>query len=235
MKNNQSISVKNKTILAVSAHPDDIEFACGGTLFKIKEQWNDIYLIVATNGENGFKVNHKPKLQRIKIRTKEQQNAADILGIKKVFFLNYKDCYLRNTDKLRKEIAAIIKKVKPDIIFSFDPANRTYESVNLLHRDHREISEAVFDAVFAARNRYFLKGNPHFVKQFWFFGCSNPNNYENITSYINNKINLIAAHKSQYTDYNIMSNWVKTHLSNYSKKYKYSEKFRIVNITKPEL
>jgi LmbE family N-acetylglucosaminyl deacetylase len=225
--------MQNKVLLAVSAHPDDIEFSCGGTMFRFAEKGYDIYYIVATNGENGFKIGHKPKSERIKIRHKEQLNAAKLLGVKKVFFLNYKDCLLPNDNSLRKKIAMIIKKIKPEIVFSFDPANRSFESVNLLHRDHRAIAEAVFDAVFAARNRYMLPGTPHTVKQFWFFGCEKPTHFENITRYINKKISIIEAHHSQFSDHALMSNWVKTHLSQFTKKYKFSEKFRVVNITVP--
>ena len=223
----------NKVLLAVSAHPDDIEFSSGGTMLKFKKLGYEIYFIVATNGENGFKIGHRPKADRIKTRHKEQLKAAKILGVKKVFFLNYKDCYLKYTDKLREQIARIIKKVKPEIVFSFDPANKTFESVNLLHRDHRVIAEAAFDSVFAARNRYLLKGEPHAVQKFWFFGSDKPNYFENITGYINDKIKLIEAHRSQFSEHKSMSDWVKTHLSQYTKKYKYSEKFRIVNITQP--
>ncbi|KXK54958.1 MAG: lmbe family protein [Chlorobi bacterium OLB5] len=225
--------VKNKVILAISAHPDDIEFAAGGTLFNLNQMGCQIYLIVATNGENGFKIDHKPRSYRIKTRHKEQLKAAEILGIKKVFFLNYRDCSLKNDDILRKKIGLLIKKIKPEIIFAFDPSNRTFESVNLLHRDHRVIAEASFDAVFAARNRYLLPGEPHSVKQFWFFGCDRPNHYENITKYINKKIDLIKAHRSQFNEHESMEKWVKEHLSSYTNRYKYSEKFRIVNITQP--
>jgi LmbE family N-acetylglucosaminyl deacetylase len=223
----------NKVILAVSAHPDDIEFSVGGTMFKYKEKGYDIYFVVATNGENGFKIGHKPKSERIKIRHKEQLNAARLLGVKKVFFLNYRDCYLVNNDELRAKLAKIIKKVKPEIIFTFDPANRAYESINLNHRDHRAIGEAVFDAVFAARNRYMLPGDSCAVRYFYFFGPDKPNHFENITGYIGKKIKLIEAHRSQWDDRNTMERWVKEHLSNYTKKYKYSERFRIVEIKKP--
>jgi LmbE family N-acetylglucosaminyl deacetylase len=223
----------NKVLLAVSAHPDDIEFSSGGTMFKFKKLGYDIYFIVATNGENGFKIDHEPRAERVRTRHKEQLNAAKILGVKKVFFLNYKDCYLPYSDELREKIALIIKKVKPEVIFSFDPANKSFESVNLLHRDHRVIAEAAFDAVFAARNRYLLKGEPHAVRKFWFFGTDKPNYYENITGFIKDKIKLIEEHRSQFSDHKSMRDWVKTHLSQYTKKYKYSEKFRIVNITQP--
>jgi len=222
-----------KTLLAVSAHPDDIEFAAGGTMFKFKDDGYDIYLIVATNGENGFKISHKPKKERVEIRYKEQMKASKLLGVKKVFFLNYRDCYLRNDEELRDKIARIIKKVKPYIVFSFDPGNHRFESINLNHHDHRVIAEAAFDAVFAARNRYIMKGESHAVEKFYFYGTEKPNHYENITKYIDKKINLIKQHRSQYYDEESMAKWVKEHLSSYTKKYKFSERFRIVKIVQP--
>jgi len=223
----------NKTLLAISAHPDDIEFAVGGTMFRFKDAGYDIYLIVATNGENGFKIGHKPKKERVEIRYKEQMKAAKLLGVKQVFFLHYRDGYLKNDEKLRDKIAQIIKRVKPGIVFSFDPANHRFESINLNHRDHRALAEAAFDAVFAARNRYMLPGKPHAVEEFYFYAAEKPNHYENITKYINKKINLIKQHRSQYYDEESMAVWVKQHLSCYTKKYKFSERFRIVKIMQP--
>jgi len=223
----------NNIILAISAHPDDIEFACGGTMFKLKEKGNSIFLIVATNGENGFKIGHQPRKKRIKIRHDEQLKSARLLGIKKVYFLNYRDGYLAYTDKLRDQIAKIIKQVKPDLVITFDPANCSFESINLSHHDHRAIAEASFDAVFAARNRYLLAGKPHAVKTFYFYGTSKPNHFENITEYIDNKIDLIRTHRSQYHDEKSMKDWVKSHLSSYTKKFKYSEQFRVVEIKQP--
>jgi LmbE family N-acetylglucosaminyl deacetylase len=222
-----------KTLLAVSAHPDDIEFAAGGTMFKFMESGYDMYLIVATNGENGFKIGHKPKKERIKIRHMEQLKSAKLLGIKKVFFLNYRDGYLKYDEKLRDKIAGIIKKVKPAIVFSFDPGNHLFESINLNHHDHRAIAEAAFDAVFAARNRYMLPGWYHAVEEFYFYGAEKPNHYENITKFIDKKINLIKQHRSQYYDEVSMAKWVKDHLSSYTKKYKFSERFRVVKIMQP--
>lgn len=225
--------MSEKVILGIAAHPDDLEFSCGGSMIKFREQGYKIYFAVATNGENGFKLAHKSKKNRIKIRYNEQIKAAKILDVEKVFFLNYKDGLLSNTDGLRKKLAAIIKKVKPDIIMTFDPANLTFESVNVNHRDHRVIGEASFDAVFMARNRYMLPGESHAVSYFWFFACDKPNHFENISKYIYGKIELIKEHRSQFYDFNDMEQWVKLHLSSFTKKYKYSEKFRIVEIQIP--
>lgn len=231
---NHDISkLNNKIILAVSAHPDDVEFSCGGTLLKLHEKGFSIFMVVATNGENGFKIDHRSRSERIKTRRLEQAKAAEFLGAKRVFFLNNRDGFLKYTDQLRAELVRIIRLVKPEIIFSFDPSNKLYESINLHHRDHRVIAEVVFDAVFSARNRYMYRGKPHSVKYFYFFGCDRPNYYENITPYISKKIQLISFHRSQYYDKDSMSQWVKSYLSRHTPEYKYSEKFRIVKISQP--
>ncbi|MCX7877551.1 MAG: PIG-L family deacetylase [Ignavibacteria bacterium] len=223
----------NRRILAVSAHPDDIEFSSGGTLLKMTGKGYEVFLVVATNGENGFKIPSNNRKERIAVRKKEQMAAARYAGIKKVFFLGYKDGFLKYTDQLRERFVKIIRDVKPSIIFSFDPSNKIFESVNLHHRDHRVISEVVFDAVFAARNRYMYPGKTHSVDFFYFYGCDRPNYFENITSFIDKKIKFISFHRSQYYDLDSLSLWVKKNLSNWTKKYKYSEKFRIVKIKQP--
>ncbi len=222
--------MSSKKILAVGAHPDDIEFSCTGTMLKFKGKGYKIYYIVATNGENGFKRGYKSKSQRIKIRHREQLNAAKRLGAEKVFFLNYRDGFLPNNNELRQKIVKAIKKVKPEIIFTFDPANKSFDSINLNHRDHRNIAESVFDAVFAARNKYIYPGGSHAVSYFYFFGTDSGKHYENITNYINKKLEILKEHKSQFEDFETASEWVKNYVSKFTKKYKYSERFRVVKI-----
>jgi LmbE family N-acetylglucosaminyl deacetylase len=224
----KQINLKN--VLAVGAHPDDIEFSCTGLLMKLINQGYNAYYAVATNGESGFKIADKPKKQRIEIRRKEQISAAKKLGVKKVFFLGYKDGFLSNNDGLRAKLVKIIKTVKPEVIFSFDPANRTYENINLQHRDHRKIGKAVFDAVFAAKNRYMYPGKPHAVSYFYFFGSEMPNYFVNIDNYIEKKLDILKEHKSQFSDFDKVQKWVRTYLSGFSKKYKYSEAFRVIKI-----
>ena len=216
--------------MVIVAHPDDIEFSCTGLLMKLIERGYEAYYIVATNGENGFKVGSKPRKQRIAVRHKEQLNAANMLGVKKVFFLGYRDGFLANNNELRRKLVKIIKTVRPEIIFSFDPANRTYENINLQHRDHRNIGKAVFDAVFAAKNKYMYPGKPHKVGYFYFFGAEEPDYFENITGYIDKKLEILKEHKSQFSDFSKVEDWVKTFLSKFTGKYKYSEAFRVIKV-----
>ena len=169
--------LKRKTIVAVGAHPDDIEFGCPVTLSNYKEKGYDIYYIVATNGENGFKLKSLSGKERINIRKKEQLVAAKKVGVKEVHFLGFKDGFLDYNDSLREKLTLLFKEIKPEIVFSFDPANLDYDNINLNHRDHRNISMAVFDAVFAAKNDFIYPDNngKHRIEKIYFFGTNKPN------------------------------------------------------------
>ena len=220
-----------KSIIGFAAHPDDLEFTCTGTLNKMKKSGYEINYVIVTNGENGFKTKSKyePK-ERIEIRIREQLEVARKLGVNEVVFLEYSDGFLTYTEELRSQLVGIIKKYQPEIIFSFDPANRDYDNLNLFHRDHRVVSEAVFDACFAAKNKYMYPGEPHQIKKIYFYGSNSPNHFEDITKTIDFKLELLACHQSQFPDFLKISEFIKNTLSRETNKYEYSEAFRIMEI-----
>lgn len=218
-----------KTLLVVSAHPDDMEFGCSGTAYKLIKKGYEAILVVATNGESGFKQAHKPRGQRIKIREEEQKKAAKILEFKEVLFLHEKDGHLENSLSFRKKLVGLIKKYKPSLVFTFDPANRDFSSLNLNHKDHRAVGEAVFDSVFAAKNKFLFSGEPHKVDSLFFFGSNNPNHKEDITKFVDIKIEALRQHKSQFPDFSKIEKFVKEYLLDKSGKG-YFEKFRVIEI-----
>lgn len=221
--------MKTKTLLVVSAHPDDMEFGCSGTVYKLIKKGYEAILVVATNGESGFKQAHKPKKERIKIREEEQKKAAKILEFKKVLFLHEKDGHLENSLSFRKKLVSVIKKYKPKLVFTFDPANRDFTNLNLNHRDHRAVGEAVFDSVFATKNKFLFSGEPHKVDSLFFFGSNAPNRKENITKFLNIKMKALKQHKSQFPDFSKVEKFVKEYLLDKSEKG-YFEKFRVVEV-----
>ena len=150
--------------------------------------------------------------------------------MKEVVFLDYTDGFLTYTEKLRRQLVGIIKKFQPEIIFSFDPANRDYNNPNLNHRDHRTLSEAVFDACFAAKNKHMYQGNPHHVIKMYFYGTNQPNHFEDISKLIDFKLELLACHQSQFPDFKKIADYIINTLSKETDKYEYSEAFRIVEV-----
>jgi LmbE family N-acetylglucosaminyl deacetylase len=147
-----------------------------------------------------------------------------------VHFLGYRDGFLEYSEKLRSELVAIIKRYKPKIVFSFDPANRDFENLNLLHRDHRVVSEAVFDACFAAKNMLMYPGERHMVEQLYLFASNRPNHFVDITDCIDLKLSLLACHRSQFPDFSKVETFIREKVSRNADQYQYSEAFRVVTV-----
>jgi LmbE family N-acetylglucosaminyl deacetylase len=110
-----------KKLVCIFAHPDDETFMVGGTIAKLSKDY-EIYVLCATKGEAG-----KNSLEETKklgqIRAKELENAAKILGIKKVYFLGFLDGTLSNNlyHKLATKIQNKLEELRPDVIMSNDP------------------------------------------------------------------------------------------------------------------
>jgi len=224
--------VDKKTVLAVGAHPDDIEFGCPVTVKKYIEKGYSAYYIIATNGENGFKIKSMRSRDRIEERRKEALKAASKVGVKKVFFLDYKDGFLEYTESLRKKLTHLIKEIKPEVIFSFDPANLDFDNINLNHRDHRIIGAALFDAVFAAKNDFIYpdKNGKHMVKHILFYGSNKPDYFVDISDSIDFKLDVMKCFKSQFPNFDNFAMFLKEKIIPKDEKGRYSEAFRKVEI-----
>lgn len=108
---------KGKNILGVFAHPDDDVFGPGGTIIKLARE-NNFYEIFVTNGQAGRNQATGKKENNLgRIRKKEAKESAKILGVKKVFFLNFKDGKLSNS--LYHKVADLIEKIIRDLKIDF--------------------------------------------------------------------------------------------------------------------
>jgi LmbE family N-acetylglucosaminyl deacetylase len=160
-------------ILAIGAHPDDIEYGCGGILSKfVGEKKNKIYFFVATEGEFGGKAG---------ARIKEQEKAAKTLGVEKIFWGNFTDTRLVVGRELIGSIETAIKESNPDIIL----VNYIEDS----HQDHRALAEST---VVAAR----------YSKKVLFYEDFTSNNFEpdifvDIEPVIKKKERILRCHESQ--------------------------------------
>jgi LmbE family N-acetylglucosaminyl deacetylase len=134
----QRQSIKPRLLL-VYAHPDDESFGSGGTIALAARRGFQIELICATSGEKGTASGEGESITQGelgKIRERELRNAAQILGIERVFFLRYRDGSLA-TMSHTKGIAAvrrIMGAFRPNIVITFSPRDGITG-----HRDHRTI------------------------------------------------------------------------------------------------
>ncbi len=124
-----------KTIVCIFAHPDDEAFGPGGTIAKLAQK-NKVYIICATKGEAGKDSRKEKRGKLYDHRAKELLASAKILGVKKVFFLGFKDGTLSNNlyHAVAGKIEKILKRLKPEMILTHEPGGGSG------HLDHIAIS-----------------------------------------------------------------------------------------------
>jgi len=166
-------------VLAIGAHPDDIEFGCGGTLALHAKAGHDVYLLVMTEGHKGGEK---------AVRKEEQHNAARLLNPKELFWGKYDDTELTpNMNDLVHDIEAVIKRINPDLTF----VNHQEDT----HQDHRALAKAAVSATRYVKNVLFYEGPT--TQEF------SPNVFVDIKEAMDDKINMLLAHQSQVTKTNI--------------------------------
>lgn len=199
----QKEDMKDKRVIVFGPHPDDIDFACSGTMALWARDGAEIYYVICTNGEKGGDGSLEPDVL-IEIRKNEQRKAAATVGVKDVIFLGGVDGELQNNKEFRAEIVRVLRQLKPQIVFSFDPANTSFDNFYRFHPDHRAMGLAVFDSIYPAVGNHFffphlLKEGlePHKISEVYFFSTTKPNTWIDITSAIHLKLSALSCHGSQ--------------------------------------
>ena len=159
-------------ILAIGAHPDDIEFGCGGALLKYSLSGHKVSLLVLTDGSYGAEA---------KIRIKEQREAASFLGAQGLFWGGFKDTELVDNRESILKIEEVVHNVSPDTVFL-----NYWDDV---HQDHRAAAQA---AVSATR----------YVKEVLFYEVPTTQHFEpdvfvDILDILEKKMQLLKLHASQ--------------------------------------
>lgn len=186
-------------VLVIMPHPDDAEFGCAGTVARWVKDGKSVVYVLLTNGDKGTADRQITPQQLSSIRQTEQRNAAQVLGVRGVVFLEYPDQGLEDSFELRRDIVRQIRLFCPDVVITLDPYRRY-----VWHRDHRIAGQVVLDAVFPyARDHLaypdmLIEGlEPHKVKEMYFTASEDANCRIDITDTFDIKIQALACHKSQ--------------------------------------
>jgi LmbE family N-acetylglucosaminyl deacetylase len=165
-------------ILALGAHPDDIEAGCGGTLIKYAENGHRIFLMVMTEGGQGGDA---------VVRKHEQERAAKLLRAEKVFWGGYKDTEVPLGRDLIQTVEEIVKTIDPHFIFVH------YHDDT--HQDHRHLAMSTITATRYTKNVLFYEGptTQNFA----------PTVFVDIEQALDRKIQSLQAHISQVKKTNI--------------------------------
>lgn len=143
-----------KTIVCVFAHPDDESFGPSGTIHKLAKD-NDVYLLCATKGQAGQDSRSESGISLTSRRAQELKESAKHLGVKKVYFLGFKDGTLSNNlyHKLADKILGHLEVLKPELVITYEPQGVSG------HIDHITISMVT---------TFVIKKLP-FIKEVWYY------------------------------------------------------------------
>lgn len=140
-----------RRVLAVMAHPDDIEFMAGAALARWARAGAELHFLLLTDGDSGSRDPEMTRAALVAMRHREQREAAAMLGAASVSFLGHPDGRLVASIELRLAIARAIRSVRPDAVVTSDP--RFYYSDDYInHPDHRAAGEATLAAVMPLAN-----------------------------------------------------------------------------------
>jgi LmbE family N-acetylglucosaminyl deacetylase len=183
-------------VLAVGAHPDDIEFGCGATLAKWADAGAQIVLCICTDGAKGTWDRDADIAALVARREAEQKDAAAVLGASGVEFLRYVDGELVDDHAARNRMCRAIREVRPDVVVGHDPWQQ-YR----LHPDHRVAGTLVIAGIVAARDPHFFPEQglaPHRPRTLLCFEPGRVTHVERVHEHVGRKVDALLAHRSQW-------------------------------------
>ncbi len=137
--------------LAVVAHPDDMEFGSAAAVARWTGQGKEVVYCMVTSGEAGIDAMHPDECRTV--REAEEIESARIVGVSAVEFLHQPDGILEYGVPLRREIAAVIRRHRPEIVMTGN-FHDSFGMGMLNQADHIATGKAVLDAVRDAGNRW---------------------------------------------------------------------------------
>ena len=181
-------------VLAIGAHPDDMEIACAGTLLKCRARGDEVFVCHLSDGNQGHEIIEPDELGVIRCR--EAQNSGR-LGDLIVMWGGFHDLEIYDNNKeSRDKVVDIIKKVDPDFIITHDP--------NDYMPDHVATSKLVFDACFTATLPHYkteVNGKTRLTPIYYMDSLAgvnfNPTEYVDVSEYVDKKLEMLNCHESQ--------------------------------------
>lgn len=210
-----------KTILAMGAHPDDMELEAGGSLAKFAKKGYDVHLLILTSGgyiDMEGNTYYDDQLQ------KETKDAAKILGINEVIHFDYSTRNLPVNGDIISKVDSIVDRIEPDVFISHHP----FDS----HQDHKAAADIMFAVSRQGRVKNVLSGStlPYRPNVFAF----RPQFFVDITDTIDVKLDAIRAYSTQYTKFGeeVLIERVKAMAKNYgwAMGYDYAECFEVIRM-----
>jgi LmbE family N-acetylglucosaminyl deacetylase len=187
--------------LVITAHPDDVDFGSAGTVAGWTAAGITVTYCVITDGDAGGFDPAVPRSEIGSIRRREQEAAAKEVGVDDVRFLGYPDGRLEVTFDLRRDLAKVIREVRPQRVVCQSP-ERHMVRIPASHPDHLAAGEAALCAVYPdARNPFAYAELSDLeawtVQETWVMGMERANRYVDVTTTLERKLLALSRHESQ--------------------------------------
>jgi LmbE family N-acetylglucosaminyl deacetylase len=191
--------------LVISAHPDDIEFVCAGTVAKWVRAGSEVRYVVATRGDAGTHQRGITREELARTREAEQRAAASVVGVSEVVFLGYRDGEVTPSLELRGDLVREIRRFRPTIVICYDPTRLFVRSSYVNHPDHRAVGQAALDALSPTSamplsfHEQVEEGlQPYRVRHILVASTDQPDTWIDIESTLELKIEALRQHVSQF-------------------------------------
>ena len=192
--------------MIVVAHADDAEYGCSGTVAQLTRRGWDVVYVLCTDGSRGSEDRDLSGEDLSAIRRREQIAAGKILGLKAVEFLGYPDSFLTPSLELRKDIARMIRKHRPDVLITNNPTRELSNNSYIGHPDHQAAGEAARSAVYPTSRDHLAYPDmleeglePHRVQEVWVMRSGDDANHivDLTDEDLEKSISALKAHTSQ--------------------------------------
>ncbi|HLU74047.1 MAG TPA: PIG-L deacetylase family protein [Nonomuraea sp.] len=207
-------------VLVVTAHPDDADFGAAGSVALLTDRGVEVTYLLVTDGDAGGNDRHLDHSGMAKLRRAEQAAAAGKVGVTDLRFLGRPDGTVVPSPDLRKDIARVIRQVRPELVITHHP-ERNYQFIAPSHPDHRAVGGATLDAVYPdARNPYAFPElleeeglEAWAVREVWLMGGPTKNHWIDITPVIDRKLAALQSHTSQVGNIDDFAETIKSRLA----------------------
>jgi len=193
-------------ILVITAHPDDVDFGAAGTIANWTDAGIEVVYCIVTDGDAGGFDTSIPRTEIGPMRREEQTAAAKQVGVDRLVFLGYLDGRLEPTLELRRDLARVIRQVRPQRVVCQSP-ERNFQRIFASHPDHLAAGEAALCAVYPdARNDFTFTEladeglRAWAVREVWIMGGPKPNRVVDVGAQVERKIQALLCHASQHPD-----------------------------------
>ena len=176
-------------VMAIGAHPDDIEFGCGGTLINHKDSGHKVIYVCMTDTESVDATQGKVIRTQSELKS-ETQCAADILGVDRIFYLPFKDLHVPFSFESVSQLETLIKQYNVDTIYTHWSGDS--------NQDHTATFKTTMAAARYVKNVYCYEQIP--IPRH----TDNPmriNHYVDISRVFDEKIRASECHQSQFKKY----------------------------------